>query len=232
MDYSKGYFNATSMAQRIRENTHYGKKTSVRGLASRDDTTQEYPDAGSLSAKYIANIQGMFTPDPAYTDQGNLKSYLSGLEEKNSLQGLKSPSAGTEGHMSKDFLSKLIASESSGNASAVHKTKDGRVYGGLVQLGEARIEDYNKATNSTIEMADILTNKDIQKEVIDWHLADLGTLADKLSAETGLDRAGLIAVGHLGGRTGMANFAASGGKYNPSDELGTSLLDYYTRFKN
>jgi len=230
MDYSKGYLNAVSMAQRIRENTHYGKKTSARGLASRDDaqTNQDYADTKNLSAKYIANIQGMFEP----VDNVDLKSYLDSLDKKDSLQGLESPSANTEGHMSKDFLSKLIASESSGNPNAVHKTKDGRVYGGLIQIGEARLADYNKATNSTLEIPDILTNKELQKEVNDWHLNDLKTLATELSAKTGLDVTGLVAVGHLGGRTGMANFAATRGKYNPSDELGTSLLKYYTRFKN
>jgi hypothetical protein len=47
-----------------------------------------------------------------------------------------------------------------------------------------------------------------------------------------MDVDGLVAVGHLGGRTGMANFATSGGKYNKRDELGTHLMDYYTRFKS
>jgi hypothetical protein len=81
-------------------------------------------------------------------------------------------------------------------------------------------------------MADLLTTDWIQKDVIDWHIKDLSKLANKLSKETGLDAQGLVAVGHLGGRTGMANFAATGGEYNKSDELGTSLMDYYERFKN
>jgi hypothetical protein len=63
-------------------------------------------------------------------------------------------------------------------------------------------------------------------------MRDLTNLAEDLSAKTGMDVDGLVAVGHLGGRTGMANFATTGGKYNKRDELGTHLMDYYTRFKS
>jgi hypothetical protein len=37
-------------------------------------------------------------------------------------------------------------------------------------------------------------------------------------------------VAHLGGKHGMKKFVQSAGKYNPSDELGTSLQDYYDKF--
>ena len=46
----------------------------------------------------------------------------------------------------------------------------------------------------------------------------------------GYNRDGLRAVAHLGGKSGMRRFVQSAGKYNPSDELGTSLQDYYDKF--
>ena len=46
------------------------------------------------------------------------------------------------------------------------------------------------------------------------------------------NRDGLRAVAHLGGKTGMKKFVQSNGEYNPEDELGTSLLDYYMKFSN
>lgn len=49
-------------------------------------------------------------------------------------------------------------------------------------------------------------------------------------AAKGYDRDGLRSVAHLGGKGAMAKFVKSGGKHNPSDELGTSLQDYYQKF--
>mgnify|MGYP003328986860 FL=1 len=45
-------------------------------------------------------------------------------------------------------------------------------------------------------------------------------------------RDGLRAVAHLGGKAGMKKFVQSKGEYNPSDELGTSLQEYYERFSS
>ena len=48
----------------------------------------------------------------------------------------------------------------------------------------------------------------------------------------GYDRDGLRAVAHLGGKTGMRKFVQSNGEYNPEDELGTSLKEYYDKFSS
>ena len=64
-----------------------------------------------------------------------------------------------------------------------------------------------------------------------WHIADIDKTIDGLGINTdGYDRDGLRAVAHLGGKGGMKKFVQSAGKYNPSDELGTSLQDYYDKF--
>ena len=61
--------------------------------------------------------------------------------------------------------------------------------------------------------------------------ADIDKTIDGLGINTdGYDRDGLRAVAHLGGKGGMKKFVQSAGKYNPSDELGTSLQDYYDKF--
>ena len=52
-------------------------------------------------------------------------------------------------------------------------------------------------------------------------------LGDKASEYS---RDGLRAVAHLGGKAGMKKFVRSGGEYNPEDELGSSLREYYEKF--
>ena len=46
----------------------------------------------------------------------------------------------------------------------------------------------------------------------------------------GYNRDGLRAVAHLGGIGGMKKYVQSKGEYNPSDQLGTSLNNYYNKF--
>ena len=52
-------------------------------------------------------------------------------------------------------------------------------------------------------------------------------LGEKASA---YDRNGLRAAAWLAGIGGMRRWVSTGGKANPSDELGTSLSDYYSKF--
>ena len=67
----------------------------------------------------------------------------------------------------------------------------------------------------------------------EWHFKDLDKAIDALGVNTeGYDREGLRAVAHLGGKTGMRKFVQSNGEYNPEDELGTSLKEYYDKFSS
>ena len=64
-----------------------------------------------------------------------------------------------------------------------------------------------------------------------WHFKDLEQAIDELGEEAkGYDRDGLKAVAHLGGVGGMKKYVRTKGEYNPSDALGTSLSDYYSKF--
>ena len=133
--------------------------------------------------------------------------------------------------MNADFLERLSESESSGDSNAEIAIKDGRRYVGALQFGDARLQDYKKATGSSFTQDEFKANSTLQAKVAAWHIADIDKTIDGLGINTdGYDRDGLRAVAHLGGKSGMKKFVRSNGEYNPSDELGTSLQDYYDKF--
>jgi len=133
--------------------------------------------------------------------------------------------------MNADFLERLSESESSGDSNAEIAIKDGRRYVGALQFGDARLQDYKKATGSSFTQDEFKANSALQRSVAAWHIADIDKTIDGLGINTdGYDRDGLRAVAHLGGKSGMKKFVRSNGEYNPSDELVTSLQDYYDKF--
>lgn len=136
--------------------------------------------------------------------------------------------AGTEPIM---FIDRLAMSESSGNPQAEITIGDGRRFVGLLQFGEARLQDYKNATGEQFTQDEFQNDPELQRRVNEWHIGDIDRAIDSLGgAAAGYSRDGLRAVAHLGGITGMRRFVESGGEYNPSDELGTSLQAYYDRF--
>jgi len=233
MEYGNNYKVVSNLAQRIRDAAAEGKSIKVSsGLASRDGTAKNIAptkDINEIRATYMNYIQDMFGSMEAETRSVGQEQLTYGLPAAKPQDVEYSMGREFQGT---DFLDRLIQSESSGNPQASYTDAQGRSYVGLVQIGEARLADYNKATGSSVEQADIVQNAGVQNDVIQWHMNDLTKLARKLSGETGMSVQGLVAVGHLGGRSGMTQFANSGGEYNKSDALGTSLMDYYTRFKN
>ena len=133
--------------------------------------------------------------------------------------------------MNADFLERLSESDSSADSNAEIAIKDGRRYVGALQVGDARLQDYKKATGSSFTQDEFKANSALQRSVAAWHIADIDKTIDGLGINTdGYDRDGLRAVAHLGGKSGMKKFVRSNGEYNPSDELGTSLQDYYDKF--
>lgn len=129
------------------------------------------------------------------------------------------------------FRNKLEASESSGRSDAEITLDDGRKFSGLMQMGEARLEDYKRATNTSFTQEQFKNDTELQDKVGDWHLADIDKNIDAMGDEAkGYSRDGLRAVAHLGGVGGMKKYVKSKGQYNPSDALGTSLSDYYNKF--
>lgn len=123
----------------------------------------------------------------------------------------------------------LAHTESGGNYNA----DNGLGYTGKYQFGEARLKDLGLGQLFTMEQ--YREDPEVQEWVFNQHIRDIDRYIDKngldqyIGKEVNgvvMDRSALQAVAHLGGNGGMAKFLRSGGKYNPSDAFGTSLLDY------
>ena len=131
------------------------------------------------------------------------------------------------------LLDKLEQSESSGKSDAEITIKDGRRFVGKLQFGDARLKDCKQSTGRTFTQDEFKGDTALQDAVAEWHFKDLDKAIDALGVNTeGYDREGLRAVAHLGGKTGMRKFVQSNGEYNPEDELGTSLKEYYDKFSS
>jgi|GEM_PF-1513141 len=129
------------------------------------------------------------------------------------------------------FRQRLIQSESSGRSDAEITIADGRRFVGQLQFGQARLRDYQRATGTSFTQDQFVADEALQARVADWHFAEIDRAIDGLGDATdGYDRDGLRAVAHLGGIGGMRRFVVTDREYNPSDELGTSLQDYYSKF--
>lgn len=150
-------------------------------------------------------------------------------------QGVSSGSTGTT---NSSFRDRLVQSESSGNSEASITIKDGRQFGGLLQLGAARLKDYANATKTkamTPEQFRKLSASE-QEKVNDWHINSLTKAArntgaiGKVIKGIPMTEDALVSMAHLGGIGGMQKFIQTNGAYDPSDELGTSLSSYARKF--
>ena len=139
----------------------------------------------------------------------------------------------------------LRSGESGGDTEAVDFNKeDGKDHVGLYQFGQARLDDYNNANNTSHTVADLKAMSEEEQEAIaDWHFADIETFIDdngldKFVGQTvggvNITRSGLIAMAHLGGNGGMKKFLETDGEYNPDDSSstvkGNSLAQYAEKF--
>ena len=133
------------------------------------------------------------------------------------------------------FTDKMKKSESSGDYEVVNKEG----YMGAYQFGDDRLADYKKATKSTFSKDEFLENAELQDKVFDWHVNDITEYMFKKGLDSWIGQKilgvevtkdGLIAVAHLGGKSGLKKFLESDGEYNPEDSQGTSLLDYLRKF--
>ena len=84
-------------------------------------------------------------------------------------------------------------------------------------------------------------DENAQKATEAWHFGDINNFIDKsgLAAVEGksikgipVTRKGLVNVAHLGGKTGLQKFVASGGRYDPADANGKRLSDYLAMASN
>ncbi|MGH0000109.1 hypothetical protein ACQU0X_08515 [Pseudovibrio ascidiaceicola] len=125
------------------------------------------------------------------------------------------------------FIGKLAGSESAGNYNSVNTLG----YTGLLQFGQPRLDDYNNAHGTSYKLKDLIDNQQLQDALNIWHVGDIDRVIDENGfLNRGYSRDGLRAVAHLGGIGGMEKFVEARGGYNPKDDYGTSLMDYYNKF--
>ena len=196
-----------------------------------DLLTSMYGQMGASKRRIIVELLDetvplSFTPQPKQPRQSSSQSFY----DSDEMQVVtKEPT--TTAADNADFLERLTRSESSGDSRAEITIVDGRRYVGALQFGSARLQDYKKATGSSFTQDEFKANTVLQDKVAAWHIADIDKAIGGLGLNTdGYDRDGLRAVAHLGGKGGMKNFVRSKGQYNPKDQLGTSLQDYYDKF--
>lgn len=178
-------------------------------------------------AQLTADIQSM------YRNAGAGGSGKSQGQEMSLSTSSTSPSSGPS-----SFKQALIQSESSGKSDATITIKDGRQFGGLMQLGAARLKDYANATK-TKPMTPEQFRKlpaNIQNQVNDWHINSLTEAAKKTGAVGKVIKGipmtidAMVAMAHLGGTGGMQKFISTNGAYDPMDQNKVSLSDYARKF--
>lgn len=134
-----------------------------------------------------------------------------------------------------DFNTRLAQSESGGR----HSAQNSEGFVGKYQFGQERLDDFNRASGTRYTTAQLLKDPALQEQVQAWHVNDIDNFAksknlnrfigQNINGAT-ITQDAIRSVAHLGGKEGLRKFLETGGRYNPSDSNGTSLLDYATRF--
>lgn len=131
------------------------------------------------------------------------------------------------------IIDSLTGTESGGNSAAHRTNNDGRSFGGLIQMGQARLDDWSQATGApriTVGQFKNMT-ADQQASINKWHIKSLMEQAqakygDRIGTQINgvtVTLSGMVAAAHLGGMGGLD--ALMKGDIR-EDQLGTSTLDY------
>lgn len=141
----------------------------------------------------------------------------------------------TTSTVSPEFNARIRMLESSDDDTKQITTKKGKLMTGALQFSEARLIDAKKALDIKFTTEEFKNSPELQRTVEAWHFKDIDRVIDSMSKKTkGYNRNGLRLVAHLGGITGMKNFVnkkLEGKEYNPKDDFGTKLQDYYDEHK-
>lgn len=204
---------------------------STRNAAANRDSMGD-----DTKAAFEGNLQDLSDKD-ALT-RGGYKDEMN--RQMDSILGPKGDPATVSG-----VREALRSGESGGDTKAVDFNKeDGKDHVGLYQFGQARLDDYNAANNTSHTVADLKAmSEEEQEKIADWHFADIETFIDDNGLEkfvgqtiggVNITRSGLIAMAHLGGKGGMKEFLETDGEYNPDDSsstvTGNSLAQYAEKF--
>lgn len=198
------------------------------------------------ASEQIGNLTSLFqTPSPQATNPA-AGGPTTGAPVAPGIQWQNQPAIGkmndnwAQAGLADNVPRSLIQTESSGNWGA----NNGKGYVGLLQFGQARLDDAKKAgiipATMTLDQfgSDSPQGRAAQVAVTNWHFNDI----DSRIKANGFDRYigqtidgtpitwdGMRAMAHLGGFGGLSQFLHSGGTYNPSDAFGTSLAAYGRR---
>jgi hypothetical protein len=138
----------------------------------------------------------------------------------------------------------LVSNESGGRWDAQNAASGaGGMKGhfGRLQFGQARLQEAAAAGAIPIGTTPqaFMQSPELQRAAEQWHFNDIDTAIQQNGFDRLVGKAaiagvpvtveGLRAVAHLGGKDGMRKFVETGGRYNPADENGTRLSDYFAR---
>ncbi|MBN9454270.1 MAG: hypothetical protein J0I42_20225 [Bosea sp.] len=184
--------------------------------------------------------QALQAKDDAILNGGGGAFSLGGTPATTATASL-APTA-TDGDTGSALPASLNTTESGGNWQAQNSAVGaGGMTGhfGRAQFGQARLQEAAAAgaipQGTTPQM--FMKSPELQKAAENWHFGDI----DQNIRANGFDRmigqsingvpitmGGMRAVAHLGGNRGLQRFIETGGRYNPADANGTSLMDYFT----
>jgi hypothetical protein len=178
---------------------------------------------GKVAANSLYKNRGPKPPQIEAQMDEAFKESMSDLKGPREPKGVRKSLANTE-------------SRGSGDLTAKNVNPDGKMFAGRYQFGDARLSDYNAVAGTNYTAKDMLNMPEAEQEKIaDWHFSDIS----KYIKSEGLDKfigteingvtlteSSLVAVAHLGGKSGLKQFLLTDGKYNEKDSNGTSLTDY------
>ena len=219
-------------------------KTGLVTIPSRAKTAAAFKGSLSDESMFVPTTLGSFTPPPstptgygAGTDETMFVPTPTG--EPYSLNrpiprplGMGAKIKAQEDERTR-IIDKLAMSESSNNFAADNKLG----YIGRLQFGAGRLKDFTDATGRST--ANFKNTPSLQKRVEQWHIKDLESfiIKNKLDDYYGkviggvvVDKDAIIAMAHLGGKTGAKKFLDTKGSYNKRDKLGTYMSDYGKKF--
>ena len=138
--------------------------------------------------------------------------------------------------MSSPFRRAMFGSESSSNYGETGS--DSGHYGGY-QFGDARLSEFADFLGRPVSREEFISSPRLQEQAMDWHEADildyiekkdLGKYLGSTIKGTKITEGSLLAMAHLGGRSGMATYLRSDGKIDKQDKYKTRMSDYARKF--
>ena len=178
---------------------------------------------GKVAANSLYKNRGPKPPQIEAQMDEAFKESMSDLKGPREPKGVRKSLANTE-------------SRGSGDLTAKNVNPDGKMFAGRYQFGDARLADYNAVAGTNYTAKDMLNMPEAEQEKIaDWHFKDISQyiksegldkfIGTEINGVT-LTESSLVAVAHLGGKSGLKQFLITDGKYNEKDSNGTSLTDY------